>query len=202
MKMIKKKIGKINLKENRTRNKFVKETKWILTVTFVSFIVSGSMLYLFSITVNNINITISAAFVLLIVLTGIFTDMIGVAVTAADETQFHSMAAKRIRGSKISIRLIRHAHRVSNILNDVVGDICGIISGSVTAMIVVYVSANIKSISSAAVSILFSGAIAALTIGGKAAGKSAAVKNSNTIVYKTAFFITFFISEKWGKKTH
>jgi hypothetical protein len=197
-----KKIDRFNLKENRSRSKTKGETNWIITVTLTSLFTTGLLLYLFSILINDINIVISAAFVILIVFLGIFTDMIGVSVTAADETQFHSMAAKRIRGSKISIRLIRHAHRVSSFLNDVIGDICGIISGSVTAMIVAYIVLNSENVSSTLLSIVFSGFVAALTIGGKAAGKNIAMKNSNNIVYRTAFFITFFVSEKWGKKSH
>jgi hypothetical protein len=198
--MSKKKITKYNLKEDRTRNKTSGGSKWILSVTVISFVATGLLLYLFSIIINDINIILSVTFVLVIVFIGIFADAIGVSVTAADETQFHSMAAKRIRGSKISILLIRHAHRVSSLLNDVISDICGIISGSVTAMIVVYISVNMKGISTVLLSISFSGFIAALTIAGKATGKTIAMKSSNSIVYRTAYFITFFISERWGKK--
>jgi hypothetical protein len=199
--MSKKKITKYNLKEDRTRNKTGGGSKWIVSVTFISFAATGLLLYLFSIIINDINITVSVIFVFVIVFLGIFADMIGVSVTAADETQFHSMAAKRIRGSRISIVLIRHAHRVSSLLNDVIGDICGIISGSVTAMIVVYISVNMKGMSTALLSISFSGFVAALTIGGKAAGKTLAMRSSNNIVYRTAYFITIFVSERWGKKT-
>ena len=60
---------------------------------------------------------------------GIVFDIIGVAVTAADERPFHSMAAHKTPGAREALGLIRRANKVSSFCNDVVGDICGIISG-------------------------------------------------------------------------
>lgn len=194
------KNNKIRLKENKTRNKAGGNIRWIIYVTALSFIISGFLLYSSSKIINDVQISIAVIFVLLIVFIGIFADMVGIAVTAADETQFHSMAAKRIKGSKLSINLIRHAHKVSSLLNDVVGDICGVISGSATAMIVAYLAINTKTIDSIFLGILFSGAVAGLTIGGKAVGKTKAMKYSNNIVYRTACIITLVYPEKWEKK--
>ena len=66
---------------------------------------------------------------LFIVLLGILFDIIGVAVTSAEEKPFHSMAAKRYRVRAECIMLLRHADRVTSICNDVIGDICGVVSG-------------------------------------------------------------------------
>ena len=67
---------------------------------------------------------------LVIVMVGIIFDIIGVAVTSADEKPFHSMAARKVPGSQEAIKLLRNAERVSSICNDVVGDICGVVSGT------------------------------------------------------------------------
>ena len=72
------------------------------------------------------------AFIVLIgiVLIGIVFDSEIARVTVTDEKPFHSMAASKVKGAKSSLMLIRNASRVSNVCNDVVGDICGIISGA------------------------------------------------------------------------
>ena len=61
---------------------------------------------------------------------GIFFDIIGVAVTVANEHEFHAKATKKVKGSKDSIKLIRNAPKVANICADVIGDICGVLSRS------------------------------------------------------------------------
>ncbi len=194
-----KKNIRIRLKENKSRKKSGSEHRWIFLVTAFSFIVSGSLLYLSSGIISSLNLFVSLVFVLIIISIGVFADMIGIAVTAADETQFHAMAAKRIRGSRISIKLIRHANKVSSVLNDVVGDICGVISGSISAMLVIYLAAITKSIGITMLGVIFSGLVAAMTIGGKAIGKTVAIRKSNNIVYRTAILIAFVYPEKWGK---
>jgi CBS domain containing-hemolysin-like protein len=196
-----KKNKRIKLKENKTRNKSGSEHRWIFLVTAFSFIISGSLLYTLSGIISSINVFVSIIFVLIIILIGIFADMIGIAVAAADETQFHAMAAKRIRGSMISIKLIRHANKVSSVMNDVIGDICGVISGSISAILVIYIAAVTKSIGITLLGVIFSGLVAALTIGGKAIGKTVAIRKSNNIVYRTAILVTLVYPEKWGKNT-
>ena len=69
---------------------------------------------------------------------GVITDVIGTAVTSADEQPFIAMASKRIRGAKQALQLIRKAERVSSLLNDVVGDIVGVVSGSAGSVIALY----------------------------------------------------------------
>ena len=74
--------------------------------------------------VSNLNL-ISAILILLVVIgLGIFFDIVGVAVTVANEHEFHAKATKKVKGSKSSIKLIRNAPKVANICADVIGDIC------------------------------------------------------------------------------
>ena len=68
--------------------------------------------------------------VLIIVLIGIFFDILGIASTAADENPFHAMAAKKVYGAKLFYQIVRNADRFASFCNDVIGDISGIISGT------------------------------------------------------------------------
>ena len=128
---------------------------------------------------------IFTAFIILltIVLVGIVFDIIGVAVTSADETPFHSMAARKVPGAQESIRLLRKAERVSSICNDVVGDICGVVSGSASATIAAQMLQNFDFSWPRMVTLIMSSLVAGLTVGGKAIGKTFAVNSSTAIVH-------------------
>ncbi len=111
---------------------------------------------------------------------GIVFDIIGVAVTAADPRPFHSMAAHKEPGAKEALVLLRNASRVSSVCNDVVGDICGIVSGDHRrgdrgAAPAGLCPAGERLLMSVAVTALMSG----LTIGGKALGKTVAMKQEH-----------------------
>lgn len=120
---------------------------------------------------------------------GVLFDIVGVSVTAADERPFHSMASHREPGASQAIKLIKNAEKVSSICNDVVGDICGIISGTTSAIIVVRLTEDV-SVSNVVLQLAVSAAVAGLTIGGKALGKSLAISKSTDIVLYTARVIS------------
>ena len=126
--------------------------------------------------------------------TGIFFDIIGVAVTAASEVPFHSMASKKIPGAKISIKLVRNADKVSNFCNDVIGDVCGIVSGSIGAFIASKILHDIGYIS--IFDALIGSLIAALTVAGKALGKNFAIVNSNAIIFNVSKIIYIFKKDR------
>src|SRR5690554_1632429 len=79
---------------------------------------------------EGFSITTSLVTLIVIIIIGVVFDIIGIAVTAASEVPFLSMASKKKRGAINAVRLIRKADQVSSFCNDVVGDICSIISGS------------------------------------------------------------------------
>lgn len=54
----------------------------------------------------------------------------------AEEKPFHSLAARKVKGARESISVIRHAPQLANLCCDVIGDIAGIISGATTTLIV------------------------------------------------------------------
>ena len=120
---------------------------------------------------------------LLIILLGIVFDIIGVAVTSADEKPFHSMAARKVPGATEALRLLRKAERVSSICNDVIGDICGVVSGAAAATIAVQLLQNFEFSWPRLASLMMSALVAGLTVGGKALGKAFAINSSTDIVF-------------------
>lgn len=155
--------------------------KWIVKVSLIAFITSMVFTTFSETVVPNINIVFGIIVTILIVIIGVLSDMIGVAVTAASEKPFHAMASKKIKGSKTSIWLIKNASKVSSFCCDVVGDICGIISGSTGAVISINIYARLH-LNSLLTTILVMAFISTITIGGKALEKAYAIKNSEKII--------------------
>ncbi len=115
--------------------------KNMLRVAAVRMVAVGFWAFVFTIALTRVSESVLtgvglglALLVLLgIVATGIAFDLVGVAVTASGEVAFHAMAADRVAGAVQSIRLVRHADKVSSFCNDLVGDISGTVSGAAAA---------------------------------------------------------------------
>lgn len=185
-----------NGKGGQQRKKYV---KWALLSTLLTFSLSFVIQFISEVSINDSPLAVALLVLLVIVLIGILFDVIGTAVTAADEAPFHSMAAQKVRGASRGIRLIRNAERVSNVCNDVVGDICGIVSGSTTAVIVARLFSSGDTVLLSALAVTAS--VASLTVGGKAFGKGIAISCSNDIVFAVAKMLSVFEKDmKHGKK--
>lgn len=178
-------------KKNNTTKK--NNIIWILTVTVVSFLISAILTIASSNILKEADIVTAFLVIFLIILVNLTFDIIGTAVTAADETPFHAMASRKLYGAKQSIKLIRNADKVSNVCNDVVGDICGIISGAAGAYIIFRIIGSREAIT--ITELVVTGLITALTVGGKALGKTIALRNSNYIIYKVSVIIKFCIDK-------
>ena len=164
----------------KERNKTI---RWVVTIFLVTIFVSGAISLISEEVMSASGIATAFVILLIIVLIGILFDIIGVAVTSADETPFHAMAARKVPGARESIRLLRQAEKVSSICNDVVGDICGVVSGSASATIAVQLIQNFEFSWPRVVSLVMSALVAGLTVGGKAIGKTFAVNSSTHIVH-------------------
>lgn len=160
------------------------------TISLTISILSGS----------SLGFWLSLTVLLLVILTGIIFDLIGTAVTAATEAPFHAMAADKVAGSKQAIYLIRYADRVANICNDVVGDIAGTLSGALVAGIIFDFTNFFKILNQDLLSSIGVASIAALTVGGKAFGKSYAIKNANEIIFMVGKFISLFKTDFFQTK--
>ena len=157
-------------------------TRWVLTITCISLLLSMTMSYASNEALSNANTVLSFAVLFLFIGLGILFDMVGVAATSATEKAFHSMAAHKVRGAREAVWMSRNAEKVSSICNDVVGDICGIISGATGALIVTNLTAGMGGGMVVVTSLLITGLISALTIGGKAAGKGIAIAFSGKVL--------------------
>jgi len=162
------------------------DKSWIVKTVVITFTMSAVFSMLSAGIMDRVSIWIAVLILLLIILVGILFDIIGMAVTTAEEAPFHSMAVRRVKYAKLAIKLIKSKEKVSNFCNDVVGDICGIVSGSASAAVVTFVIKANPNLSSVLMSLAVTAAVAALTVGGKAIGKSFAMRYSNYIIYNAA----------------
>lgn len=165
--------------------------KWILIVTLLAFFISMVMSLISSMILKNVTLTISILVTFLFIFIGIVFDIIGLAVTSGDEVAFHSMSARRVKEGKIGVKLMKNAPKVSSICQDVIGDICGIISGT-AGVTIVSLLIKLTNMNELLISLLVTALISSLTIGGKALGKTYAIKNSTkivTFVCKMLYFV-------------
>lgn len=164
--------------------------KWIIKSFIITFILSGLISYISSNGVEKLNIFWALLILLLVIAIGIFFDIIGVAVTVADENHFHAKATKKVEGSKESLKLIRNASKVANFCADVIGDICGVVSGAISTMIALKIieKYNLPE----AVQFLVSALVASITVGGKAIGKEFAANKSTEIVHRVGIILNKF----------
>lgn len=187
---------KVKFKQNGASTR-KKNVIWILVITIVSFFSSAVLSWAASDVLKVVDIFTAFLVIFFIVLVNIVADTVGTAVTAADETPFHAMASRKLYGAKKAIRLIRNADKVSNVCNDVIGDICGVISGAAGAYIIIRIIGDRSEIT--LIELVITGLIAAFTVGGKALGKIIAIGNSNYIVYRVGV-IAQFLTVRSGKK--
>jgi len=166
---------------------------WVFVITFVSFFISAILTAASSDILREADIFTAFLVILLIISVNIIFDIIGTAVTAAEEAPFHAMASRKLYAAKQAIRLIRNADKVSNVCNDVVGDICGIISGAAGAYIIFRLIGGSEDVT--VIELIVTGMITALTVGGKALGKNIAITNSNYIIYKVSVIIRFILDK-------
>jgi CBS domain containing-hemolysin-like protein len=164
----------------------MKKDNWILKAFLITFFIALIFSSASNVLISNYNNSILLIIICVIfILIGIIFDIIGTAVLTGNEATFHAKSAKKIKGSKEGVYLIKNSNRVSSICNDVIGDICGIVSGSVCAMLSIKVSINLN-ISVVLTTLVISSIISSLTVGGKAIGKKYAIKNSDNIIFVTA----------------
>lgn len=182
----------VRFNRKRTVEGRVSNNRWIIRIIFLSFIISTVFSFICEVLLKSVDVLVAFILLILIILIGILFDIIGVAVTAADETPFHSMASRKLLGARTAVSMIRNASKISNLCNDVVGDVCGIISGTVGAAIAVRLLMIMPFKNGLLLSILISSVIASITVGGKALGKHIAISESNNIVYKVGYIFEKF----------
>ena len=181
---------------SQAKKERMKTIRWVVTIFLVTIFVSGAITLISNEIMGKSGIITSFVILLIIVLVGIIFDVVGVAVTSADESPFHSMAARKVPGAQEAIRLLRNAERVSSICNDVIGDICGVVSGTAAATIAAQLLVRFEFSWPQIIGLGMSALVSGLTVGGKAIGKTFAVNSSTSIVHFAGKVISVFKMRK------
>ena len=182
-----------------------KQNAWIWSLKV--FVLSVALSIVFSIAseyfMSATGIILSTIIVFVLILIAVIADIIGVAVAVASPEPFNSMSARKMKGAKEALTLIKNASKVSVICNDVIGDICGIVSGAAGAAIVGRITAGFTNTNAVIlITSIASAIIAGFTISGKSIGKSYAMKHWDKIVLFIGKLISpiTFSNEKIEKK--
>ena len=163
----------------KERNKTI---RWVVTIFFITIVISGTISLVSDEIMSRSGIGLAFVILFAIVLLGIAFDIVGVAVTAADEKPFHSMASRKVSGAREALKLLRNSDRVSSICCDVVGDICGVVSGAASATIAALILNSMTIGWPQIVTLFMSALVAGMTVGGKAIGKGIAIGSATKIV--------------------
>lgn len=175
----------------KERNKTI---RWVIAITIATIVISGIISLVSEEIMAASGMIIAFVILLVIIFVGIIFDIIGVAVTSADEKPFNAMAARKVPGARQAISLIHNAERVSSICNDVIGDICGVVSGAASATIAAQVLQNFTFSWPRMITLIMSSLVAGLTVGGKAMGKTFAINSSTKIVHFVGRVLCFYQS--------
>ena len=156
---------------------------WPVKSLIITLILSFGFNILSELVVANLTLkTIFIAYILILVIvliSIIIADIIGVAATSCDIQPFLAMAARKVKGAKMAVRIAKNRDVVNSVCSDIIGDICGIIGGACGAAIITVMAISDSKINLIA-SVVCSTVIAALMITGKAMGKKIRVEQSKS----------------------
>lgn len=189
------KPGKNSFKVSKPAQNISASISWNIIVIILSFVLSVIFSAVTTISLSRLDLLWAFFVLFAIIVINILFDIIGTATQTAEESPFHSLAARKVKGAAQSVMIIRHAPQISNFCCDCMGDVAGIISGGVTALIVAEL-VSAFSLEGIMPSLMLTGIVSALTIGGKAVFKVVSIKNSNRIVYFMGKAVSVFCPHK------
>jgi len=173
--------------------------KWLIKIIIISLVASVVFTLASTEILGNTGYIMSFAILAVFIIVGIIFDVIGIAVTAASEAPFNSMATRRQRGAAESLRLIKNANKVTCYCNDVIGDVTGIVSGTTAALIAARLMEGFNT-----ENLLFpvgiSAIVTGLTVGGKAIGKTLAFNKSTEIVLSVGRLLNLLRIQPFAKQ--
>ncbi|WP_445951377.1 hypothetical protein [Thermodesulfitimonas sp.] len=137
---------------------------------------------------------LAVGFLFLIIAANVIFDIVGTAATAASEPTFNAMAARKVSGAAEGFWLVRHADKVANFTNDIIGDITGTVAGALGISLITQVLARWPELSELWLNILVTAVIASVTVVGKAAGKRLAVSEPDQVI-----FLAGRLMAAWGR---
>lgn len=180
--------------QEKSKKKKSKKIPWFLKSLVITLVLSFGFGILAELIVAGLTLkTVFIAYILIlvIVLISIVSDVIGVAATSCDIQPFLAMAARKVKGSRMAVRIAKNRDIVNSVCSDIIGDICGIISGACGAAIIAFMAISDNRINLIA-SVACSTVIAALMITGKAVGKKIGLTQANRIVLGVAKALSVF----------
>ena len=182
-------------KKKKQKSAKAANIRWIIRISLITVAISIVLTFLSQEAMDGAGTIVALLVLLCFIAIGIIFDIIGIAIATADEKPFHSMAAHKEKGAGQALRLIRNADRASSFCNDVVGDISGIVSGTTSAVIVTRLTQSFNW-DSVLVTLVVSGIVAGMTVGGKAVGKNFAMQHSTQIVHFVGRLLWLFPHRK------
>ncbi|GEL77376.1 hypothetical protein [Tenuibacillus multivorans] len=176
------------------KNTIKKSLRFSISIAVITLVLAAIFSIASTSVLSGTSWAIGLIIVFIIVFIGVFFDMMGIAAAAASETPFHSMAAEKVPGSKQAIIIVRNADRFASFCNDVIGDIAGIVSGAASTLVVIQLAAVINTNGvdlQSVLNIILTSIVAALTVGGKAFGKTLAMTKSTEIILMAGKTVSF-----------
>lgn len=183
-------------KAAQKKKKEKKRNLWWLKITIISFLLAAFFSFISDVMSSFGNIIVISLLLIFLILGSILFDGIGVAVTSCELAPLVSMSARNVYGARTAIKLVKNAEKVSNICNDVIGDIFGIVSGGCSIVIVLKLMTIFTDASQQLITIIISSLVGAVTIGGKAMLKESAIKNSKEFVMFVSKILAVFSKEE------
>jgi CBS domain containing-hemolysin-like protein len=173
-------------------NKNHRVARWVAVISLWTFVLAIVLGFVAQFLVSAVySIFLSFSILLAVIFLGILFDLIGTAAAAATIAPLNAKAARKVPGARRAVDLIQHAEQVANFCNDVVGDISGIISGTLAAVIVLRLALPFSfDRLELYAGILLTALVAALTVGGKAWGKSLAIHHPTEVMLLVGRILT------------
>ena len=171
-------------------------TRWLILISSISFGLTAFFGMLSHVVLVSASFVASVFLVFTLMAVSIAFDILGIAVTAGNAKPLLLLASKGTRGAREALHLVMNADKVSCFCCDVVGDICSILSGAAGAAITLFVVENLSAVVEVLIAAFVSSSIAALTVLGKAAGKSYAINYSTEIMLRVGKMLRPFSKKK------
>ncbi|SFE31234.1 hypothetical protein SAMN05192532_101252 [Alteribacillus iranensis] len=180
---------RINVMNNLWKNSI----RWSVLIAVITLVLAAIFTIISTAILSGAGWAFGMFVVFFIVCIGVIFDIIGVAATAAPEQPFHAMAAKKVNGAYEAMLISKNADKVANFCADVIGDISGVVSGTAASTVVLHLAfaagAQDGSAFHFVISVIFTAVVAALTVGGKALGKTIAIAKATAIIYQVGRFL-------------
>lgn len=170
---------KRNEERGRGKKSGLHQSLSIGTLAFVIAVIMGGPI---GAVLQKVDVITGVLIMVTVIFIAILADIIAVAAAAAQDVPFNAMASDRVPGAQEALYILRNAGRVNSIFADIIGDIAGTITGVVATPVIFALSSAYPDIPQVVVSAVVIGLIAFLTIGGKAAEKDFAVRQSTAVI--------------------